>query len=159
MTERTRKILILSALPIALIWGYYNLFVARSTSLSPSAAAAPETISRLTAKASSDTTAARLEQIKAEPWGDDPFRMSSHPSAPVHEHARPVVSEPHSGLVWELNGILYSESAPFAYINRRSVKVGDTVSTATVVAIERKSVTLEVAGKRFKISLSKDAQS
>jgi hypothetical protein len=102
-----------------------------------------------------DTSSAPIDRIAAEPWGTDPFRMG----APQREALTAAHVVKRASLVWELNGIIYSETLPFAYVNHKSVKVGDIVNHATVVAIERKAVTLELDGRRFKISLNKDAQS
>lgn len=156
MNARTRRIIVFSALPVALAWGYFNLVVQRQpasvSTATPVTQVAPNSVAPLSP---ADTSAAPIDRLAGEPWGTDPFRMgASRREASV---TAPMVKR--ASLVWELNGIIYSETLPFAYVNHKSVKVGDIVNNATVVAIERKAVTLEFDGRRFKISLNKDAQS
>jgi hypothetical protein len=44
------------------------------------------------------------------------------------------------GSKLELGGIAYSETAPFAYLNGRLLKIGETAAGYTLVAIERDRV-------------------
>ncbi len=155
MNERTRRLILFSTLPVALLWGYFNLVVDRPAPVSTVTPATEDAANLVASLSPTDTSLAVIARIAGEPWGTDPFRMG-----PPQREALPaahVVTR--ASLVWELNGIIYSETLPFAYVNHKSVKVGDTVNNATVVAIERKAVTLELDGRRFKISLNKDAQS
>ncbi|MBI5267386.1 MAG: hypothetical protein HY851_09170 [candidate division Zixibacteria bacterium] len=155
MTEQRRKIIVFAALPVALVWGYYNLLVRPNqaeiptpdTTIQPTVATAPS--QPITA----DSMDSRFAAIKNQPWGADPFRMGSRRQAPTSSTPRVRRDD----MAWQLNGIIYSENTPFAYINGRSVKVGDIVNSATVVAIDRKSVTLDVNGGRFTLSLRKGA--
>jgi hypothetical protein len=52
-----------------------------------------------------------------------------------------------------IQGIFYRENSPAAIINGQTVVVGDRVGTARVVAIERQSVTLEIAEQRKVLNL------
>jgi len=156
MNERTRRLILFSMLPIVLVWGYFNLIAERPTPSVSTATPATEVATNPDAPLSpADTSSAPIDRIASEPWGTDPFRMG----APQREPLPTAHVVKRASLVWELNGIIYNESLPFAYVNHKSVKVGDIVNNATVVAIERKVVTLELDGRRFKISLNKDAQS
>ena len=47
---------------------------------------------------------------------------------------------PRRRLLLELGGIAYSETAPFAYLNGRLLRVGETAAGYTLVAIERDHV-------------------
>jgi len=53
----------------------------------------------------------------------------------------------------KVQGIFYRERASSAIINGQTVSVGDHVGTAKVVAIERQSVTVEIAQERKTLSL------
>jgi len=52
-----------------------------------------------------------------------------------------------------IQGIFYRENSPAAIINGQTVVVGDRVGAARVVAIERQSVTLEIAEQRKVLNL------
>lgn len=157
MTEQRRKVIVFAALPVALVWGYYNLLVKPNQT----AVSSPETTIQPTAASipnqpgTADSIDSKFTSIKSQPWGADPFRMERRRQ--VSSYPTPMVKR--NDMAWQLNGIIYNESSPFAYINGRSVKVGDVVNSATVVAIDRKSVTLEVNGNRFTLSLRKGASS
>lgn len=53
----------------------------------------------------------------------------------------------------KVQGIFYRERDPSAIINGQTVSVGDRIGTARVVAIERQSVTVEIAQERKVLSL------
>ena len=157
MKERRRRIIIFAALPVALVWGYYNLFIkpARTTGYAPTSEAQNAVSAATDLLSRPDSLDAAIAAIKAENWGADPFRMGSRSQVPSYSAPAAKLSEP----VWQLNGIIYNETIPFAYVNSKSVKVGDKVNSATVVAIDRKSVTLEYNGGRITLSLRKGATS
>jgi hypothetical protein len=52
-----------------------------------------------------------------------------------------------------IQGIFYRENSPSAIINGQTVVVGDRVGPARVVAIERQSVTVEIAEQRKVLTL------
>ena len=54
---------------------------------------------------------------------------------------------------YDVSFIRASSTAPMAVINSERVSIGDTIGGATVVAIERSSVTLSVNGEERIISL------
>jgi hypothetical protein len=49
---------------------------------------------------------------------------------------------------FRLNGIIYTVTRPAAIVNGQTVYVGDWVSGATVVGIDRTQVTLQINGQR-----------
>ena len=49
---------------------------------------------------------------------------------------------------FRLSAIIYTVARPSAIVNRETVHVGDHVSGATVVAIDRTQVTLQINGQR-----------
>ena len=161
MNERTRKIIVFSTLPIALAWGYYNLELNKQTTAGPSAderALATVAPLSMAPQPEIDSATAIIAQIASKSWGIDPFRSRS-----VHRDQSPSPPPPTTiakgGLAWVLSGIIFDESSPIAYINGRPVKIGDKVNDAKVVSIERRTVTLDLDGRRFTISLSKEARS
>jgi type II secretory pathway component PulC len=159
MNDRTRRIIVFSALPVALIWGYYNLMMKSDggyipTANDPSLATVPSIASNLPSTTVSDS--ATFHKIRSRSWGTDPFRGRTV------SHREPTIASStvaKSGLSWVLNGIIFSETSPLAYVNGRPVKVGEVVNSAKVVSIDRRTVTLEVDGRRLTISLSKEARS
>jgi type II secretory pathway component PulC len=54
---------------------------------------------------------------------------------------------------FRLNGIIYTVARPAAIVNRQTVYVGDRLSGATVVRIDRTQVTLQINGQRKTYSL------
>lgn len=54
---------------------------------------------------------------------------------------------------FEVTFVRASSSSPMAIVNDQRVTIGDVISGATVVAIDRNSVTMEVEGLRQEISL------
>lgn len=65
----------------------------------------------------------------------------------------PATSMPPVQPAFKLNGIFYSSTDPTAIVNGKSVRVGDTVSGATVISISRGDVTLEIDGQRKTVAL------
>ena len=55
------------------------------------------------------------------------------------------------GTKLELGGIAYSESAPFAYLNGRLLKVGEAIAGYTLVAVERDRVVVRGAAGELTI--------
>jgi hypothetical protein len=52
-----------------------------------------------------------------------------------------------------IQGIFYRPNSPSAIINGQTVVVGDKVGSARVIAIERQSVTIEIAEQRKVLTL------
>ena len=141
MTEKTRKKIVYLALVAAVIWGAYNFSGHRGTT----EITAPGTIQPATA-GPAHAHAGQLPNTSIEadrPWGSDPFRLKRDGT----------VSR--SGPSWVLTGIIYNQTSPLAYINRKAVREGETIDSATVLKIERKSVTLKYQGNEFTIRVSR----
>ena len=141
MTEKTRKRIVYLALVAAIIWGAYN-FLGRNGKVHVTA---PETIQPVSGQSvqsgSADHTSILTDTDR--PWGSDPFRV------------RRDGTVSRSGPSWLLSGIVYNATYPLAYINRKAVREGDTIDSATVVKIEKKSVTLKYQGNEFTIRVSR----
>ncbi len=159
MNERTRKIVIFSTLPIALIWAYFTLS-AKKAVVTQTTDPALTTVAPLSVPAQPKQVAdtALITRIKSQSWGSDPFRGRTVYHAAETKSA-PVVARTDNQLSFVLSGIMFSPQNPVAYLNGRPVTVGQKVNSATVISIERRAVILELGGRRFTISLSKDARS
>ena len=150
MTERTRKRIVISTLPLVIIWAAFNLGDKKKAALPP---APPPTIAAITpsanpAPAVSDQDSGRIENLRNAAWGDDPFRLK--PAA----GANTGIFRPSSPTL-KLSGILYSAENPIAIINGGPVKVGQKISGATVKVIERDKVILDRQGKEQTLSVFK----
>lgn len=154
MSDSLRKKIIFATLPLAILWAAFN-YPSRKTSSQP---ALPEPIvsAQMPVIAPTAPTPAtslpsiNIEAKRREPWGDDPFR-------PVNRNARPGAGghNESTSLAWALAGIIYSDSSPIAFVNSHMVGVGDKVDSATVVAIDRESITLEYQGRTITLKLHK----
>ena len=145
MTARTRKLLVYSTLPLALMWAAYN-YLDRAGRKAPAPAAQAASVSSV------ETPVGRqlprdLDVKRAQEWGRDPFRSYL---AGVTERGE----DPESPA-WRLSGIVFSQTSPLAFVNGRSVAVGDSIGQAVVVAIDRRTVTLEHLGRRVELQVNK----
>ncbi|UCG62050.1 MAG: hypothetical protein JSV52_01795 [Candidatus Zixiibacteriota bacterium] len=149
MSESTRKKIIFGILIVAIIWGYNNL---KSTPKNPAAkSGATPTVDTGTPvqEAPAVPTAPKLvniEQKAREPWGKDPFRV---------QHSARYSQRTPEKPKWQLSGILYNSQAPVAIINNKPVKAGDTINSARVLRIDRKSVMLEYNGSKMTLTVTK----
>ena len=164
MNEKTRKIVLGVALLAAIIWGYSNRPWERKAPPVPASAAHAQPASAISQPATDRTAApqaqarsqqsatiteAQLARAREAVWGVDPFyRGSMHntETAATGRTSRPV---------YRLKGIVYNETAPSAYINNQSVRVGDTIDGATVVRINRRSVELKRGTDLFTIKVNR----
>lgn len=163
MSDRLRKGVIYSTLPIALIWAYFSLFGSKPTT-APSAASDPAlaTVAPLSKPAAPTqvSDSAIFSRLKEQPWGVDPFRGRSVYHPPVIVSAVAPVSAPVKGtLSFVLSGILFNSENPIAYVNGQPVKVGQTINSAKVISIERRAVILDINGRRLTLSIGKEARS
>jgi len=143
MNERLRKVLVYATLPLAITWAAFTYVDRDNTAVIP---AVGETATVEIPTPVGPPPAAELARKEALPWGSDPFRCDL-------ANGRPVTSE--GGLAWALSGIVYSNQYPLAFINGRSVAVGDTIMGASVVAINPGTVILELNGERLQLRINK----
>lgn len=144
MNERTRKILVYSTLPLAMAWAAYNFLDRKTDPASATPQAAPTAAVATTAIVPRPVNFAKIDSL---PWGSDPFRCDEA------GRDRPIARE--GGLAWALSGIVYSNQYPLAFVNGRSVAVGDTIMGAVVVSIDPRTVTLEIKGERVQLRVNK----
>ena len=148
MSEGLRKKIIFATLPLAILWAVFNFSDLKSTTpAGTSPAANLQTIAPVTASITPSTRLINIEEKQAESWGKDPFRTFAVGPSPA--------SKATSRLGWVLGGIIYSNQAPVAFINKRMVRVGDRIGEATVVSISKKSVILDIRGRQTTLKLSK----
>ncbi len=108
-------------------------------------AAAPAIAVAKEASATEAHTAAKpvVTLPKSEPT------VASVPQVTATKAAPPTLApEVKTQPEFRLTGIIYTASQPSAIVNRKTVYVGDQVSGATVVRIDRTQVTLQVNGQR-----------
>lgn len=156
MTESKRKLILAIALGAAVIWGYANEpWKSKSAPEPPSPAAqslvAPGDGAPLAASqriARSPVSTVELAALRNRQWGADPF---------FHPGARPKRKSPAkpASTSYRLKAILYNDTAPSAYLNNQAVRVGDTIDGATVLKIERRSVTLKRGDETFSIRVKR----
>jgi hypothetical protein len=154
MNDNLRKKVVFAILPLAIFWAVFN-YPSKETSPQPPIAAA--TISAKTPQVAPSvqatvrsTPAVDVEARRRQPWGDDPFRSPGHFSP-----RQSGGNDESTSLAWALAGIVYSDQSPIALVNSHMVGVGDKVGSATVVAIDRESVTLEYQGRSIILKLHK----
>lgn len=144
MNAKTRQKSLYVLLTAAVIWGGYNFMPAREQNVPV------ESLSTAAPRSLPDTSFCRpdsiqLQELELLAWSSDPFRTR------VVRKAAPVKNE----ITWIVSGIIFNATNPMAVINRRTVRVGDSVDDAVVIAIERKSVTLEKNGRKFTLGVQK----
>ncbi len=149
MSEKTRKILIFLTLPIALIWAAYNFPSGKKTTSQKDHPPVTEaTIQPVSATAGEpDARLINIEDQTAKKWGLDPFR--------TYLANRRGGGTPSAQRSWNVKGIVYNPANPLAFVNSKSVRVGDTVDDARVISIDKKSVTLDYQGRKFTLSVTK----
>lgn len=154
MSENLSKKIVFAILPLAIFWAVFNYPSKKTSPQLPVPEATVSAEAPLTASSAQtpvrSAPAIDIEARRREPWGDDPFRSPGHYSRRQADDN----SEPTS-LAWALAGIIYSDNNPIALVNSHMVGVGDKVGSATVVAIDRESVTLEYQGRTITLKLNK----
>ncbi|MEW5795758.1 MAG: hypothetical protein AB1772_05305 [Candidatus Zixiibacteriota bacterium] len=151
MNEKLRKKIVFATLPLALAWAGYNLIGKKNPSPAPTTAPTPMIPpSPIIPTTAASPKIADLEAKADAPWGRDPFQLRSR-----HGRTRFAVVDRSSSLAWTLAGIIHNNRHPLALINNRMVGIGERVDSATIVAIEKETVTLEYQGRRIKLKLTK----
>jgi len=67
--------------------------------------------------------------------------------------APPAIQEPAAGPAFKLQGIFYRPSNPSAVVNSKTVYIGDLILNGKVKAIDRQTVTIDVAGSTQVLTL------
>jgi len=144
MTEKSRKNIVYICFVLSIIFGLYHFSgdFKKTGTKSPGPEQKEITASRL-----QPSRSIKVEEYAALEWGPDPFYRGEK---------REVRQEQSPGPQWVLNGILYDDINPTAVINKKIVKAGDTIEGARVIAIGKKSVSIEYDGSRVELYITKD---
>jgi len=147
MSEKARKRLIFATLPLVVIWAVFNIPSEKQTPVvsQPVARIAPEI--QAVAPAPLGAGLINVQDRASQSWGADPFRTNSYESG-----ATGLVPQPRE---WTLKGIVYTEDNPLAFINQKSVRVGDIVNEAEVLVINKKSVILKFEDQEITLAVNK----
>ena len=73
--------------------------------------------------------------------------------APAESASASVAADEAQPATFKLQGIFYRPANPSAVVNSKTVFVGDRIANAKVKAIDRQSVTLEIAGETKVLTL------
>jgi len=163
MTETKRKIILGVILGVAVIWGYSNEPWKRekpepsTQTLAHVATSIDTATNRLTENAqtkaainATKVTEAQLAHIRDAKWRVDPFFKFSN----MQSVAGPKQTDVHRAT-YQLKGIVYNQTSSMAFMNNQTVREGDIIDGATVVKIERRSVTLRRGSKIFTVKVNR----
>ncbi len=118
--------------------------VAPAPAPEPAPAAVPEATPAMADPEETLATVAALFLSPAPSLAEPEPVVPTAPQAATQAPPSPEKAQPE----FRLNGIIYAVGRPAAIVNRQTVCVGDWVSGATVVAIDRTQVTLQINGQR-----------
>lgn len=150
MSDRNRKILVFSTLPIALVVAVVHFATFDSgirTEPTPQQREMAATAVKQVLAQQGDSIA--FEEYEKSPWGRDPFAGKTQKPQIVQTA---VDSKP----VWRLGGILYGEGTPSAVINGKIVTEGKSIDGAEVIRIKKNEVLIKVEGETKKLSIAGD---
>jgi hypothetical protein len=145
MNEKHRKMIVYIGAVICLSWTAYNYTPDMPEPLQPEQTPTNRPVISIQPVIEKDFVS--LEDQHEKEWGRNPFR--SWPGSKLKNN------ENKNNLAWIVGGILYSPATPIAYINGRAVKTGDTIDGATIISINKMTVTLEHKGQTFTLSVNK----
>lgn len=145
MKEKTRKAIIFSLLPLAVIWAIYNMTDDKKKTTVPIPTEAEAGTAKVPAAVIVKIDTAKYASL---PWGKDPFYRAGK-----YEHSPPL---PPKEPRWHLAGILFGEAEPYAVVNNTIVTEGDVVGGARVILINKSMVTLEKDGVEIRLKVAKD---
>ena len=150
MNEKTRIKIITFILIIAVIWAGSNYIsenkkIESSANTQTVAKISPENIKPVKKELPEKV----IETSRKTDWGRNPF------FSPHFAIADFSSDQPNEDIVWVLSGIFFSTSTPTAIINKRPVKVGQTINNAKVVQINKEEVTLKIDNQELKLTISK----
>lgn len=150
MSEKRRTQIISLFLVVAVIWAGFNY---KSESLNQDFET-PQTIQPIKPDMQKKQTIHNFLDIKkyeSASWGKSPFQMASLSTV---QKSTNLLIEP-SKLTWILSGILINKTSPTAIINKRPVKVGQTVDEAIVTAIDKDKVIIKHKNNEITLTVSK----
>jgi len=145
MNEQNRKKIVNVALVFAIIYGVYTFWPSNSPVGENEKFKTIKPIAGTNQIQPSGDNFIDVDSLANIPWGADPFRSKT---------ATPTMTKT-SNINWVLTGIIFNEANPMAIINKKTVGIGDIIDRATVIAINRKDVTLEHKGKMHTLAVTK----
>ena len=148
MSASLRKRIVFCTLPLAVLWAVFNLPSNKPTQVSPPSL--PESqVTQAVQPIEPDPLLIDVEEKARQPWGQDPFRSYTY-----RRQVKPRAAD-NTALEWVLGGIVYNHNNPLAFVNNQTVHIGDKLGQATVVAIDKRTVTIEYRGQRIELKLNK----
>lgn len=147
MNAKTRQKIIIATLPVAMLWGIYNLFWDEKKPPPAQAEVTPQVVIKAE-KSKFVIDSLELQRIEKAKWGADPFKS-------VIKRSPKPTDKPDDGLKLILSGIVFNEKSPMAVINNKTVRPGDIIDGTRIVSINRKSVIVERSGKQFQLTVTK----
>ena len=152
MSEKLRVKVIGLFLGITVIWAGFN-YVPNIKEITYDT---PKTIQPLDPNNSTKTKSVNFidkEEIAKAKWGQSPFYITP---LPIINTERPhTVVHNNTNLSWILSGIILNSSSPTAIINKRPVKIGETINRAIVTNIEKEKVIIKYKQKEITLTISK----
>ncbi len=149
MNEKKRKMIVYVVAAISLTWSAFNYQFDKPKPINQNKVEAAKQMTLSETAPKTNFVSMKVEQEKE--WGRNPFRPWIRRSNTSINRSK----SNNSNLAWIVGGILYSPNSPLAYINGQAVKTGDTINGATVIAIDKKTITLEHKGKIFTLGINK----
>lgn len=150
MSEQMRTKVIAGFLVTALIWAGLDY----KSNDSKSTKEVPQTIQPIETKSiavKNSSSFLDIEKYEKDSWGRSPFYLPtlvtvSKPQTITHQQ---------STLSWILSGIIINNSSPTAIINKRPVKIGETIDKALVTEIDKEKVIIKYNQKEITLTVSK----
>ncbi len=146
METGKRKKIVYTLFALAVIFGFYNLYIGFDKN---NAKLAPVSQQQLAPQIVMPAKTIDIEQYSTLNWGRDPFYWAKKGNIPV------VSDKVQIG--WILNGILFNKQTPSAVINKKIVSIGDKINGAKIIDISKTEVTLEKEDSEiFTLQITKD---
>ncbi len=150
MNEQMRTKVIAGFLIAALIWAGFS-FKSENKKTSDTAL---ETIQALNPETPTNNVRKNnyidIKKYDTLSWGRSPFYLSS-----LSTLKKSQTTANNDALSWILSGIIFNSKSPTAIINKRPVKIGDTVDKALVKNIDKEKVIIKYNQEIITLTVSK----
>lgn len=150
MSEQMRTKVIAGFLIVALIWAGLNY----NSNSSKTTVDAPQTIPLIETGLTTNNVSTNfidIEKYDTVSWGRSPFNRASFSTIDKPQ----TRTQNNNTLSWILSGIIINNSTPIAIINKRPVKIGETIDKAIVTQIEKEKVIIKYNQKEITLTVSK----
>ena len=149
MSEQMRTKIIAGFLFVALIWAGFS-FKSESKKAPDAALKTIQTLIPETQINKASNNYIDIKKYDTLSWGRSPFYLSSLSSI-----KSPQVTGNNETLSWILSGIVFNSKSPTAIINKRPVKIGDTIDKALVTQIDKEKVIIKYNQEVITLTVSK----